>query len=372
MLKPYPSALICAIWLCLSCGTNTGNPLGPTPDEEDEVENAYVPGEDTTTVTNSIEGQDIDIPTFSLTIPENLTEDDGSEQPTLSLTSSLGLFNNKERGIIGKAEKCSNLLTCSLGSMYRSLKGVDKITSRLKGTDEVKRGGKFRQKGPNKSLSGITVEIVDAKYRYQLEVCSNSEPLLLLRWDEAKNNIMFIRDHKKAPLAGIQKRNALVKVVLSRQESKESYEVSTLGENPKPDDRINDGDVKREFTVLEKDLKDSSFTIKSVGDWHKQGETSSIADSYLSGVMDSEGVGGYFGYRQALNQVCKEGFDENAQDLWVIDRNKPGFCFARSSKTRQILTKSEAAALGQQLKEVGIVKAQKLKDFRIQFTRKCD
>ena len=344
--------------LLVGCGTNTGNPFGPKPSEDDETIQVDEPGDDTETVANTIDGETVDLPVVSLALADSVTSDDGSEAVSLAL--------------VDKKSKCSSVLTCALRRVQKSVSGVEKIVKRLKNDDGVNRGGKFRKKGPKRTLSGIVLEIEDSIYSYQAEVCKGDKPLLLMRWSGTGDRIMYVRDHSQAPLNGVTEAQNLTKIEVVKQTDTTSYIVSHQGETYKTDDRATDGDLIRERVELLRNNQSGSVQAKGVSDWHNPGEATTAGDVYFVGEMDEAGEGVFMGYRKSLTNVCSEGFDEDRNDLWSIDRSTPGFCYARSTKNRKVIRRGQYENVASRLQPLGIAKAADLVDFRLAFTRKCN
>ena len=356
--SPFYRKNLFLFFLLVGCGTNTGNPLAPKPDDGSDTSKEAIdlPGEDTTTVTNSIDGEPITLPSLSLSLPESLSSDEGSQEISL----------------LGKGEKCTNIMTCSIRRARKSLKSINAILGRLANDDGVSKGGRFKQKGPQKTISGRVIGIEHEVYSHQAEICAGGNPMLLARWNKEKTKMMFIRNHRFRPLKSGSESSSLGKIIVEDSETSKLLKVFYQGATYKNDDKPTDGDYIREATVIDRQKESGAIKIKGVSDWLSDKSIETIAgDNYFAGQVDQNADGYFIGYRKALTRICSQGFDEKREDLFVIDRSRPGFCYARNAKTKEAARKADYASISESLKDVGILEAKILKEFSLKFTKKC-
>ena len=157
--------IFCGVLFALGCGTNTGNPGMPQPEEIETTTSAQ-----------------IELPEFEFSYPDAFIGDDGG-------------FD-----LVAK-QSCSNILTCSVLRGHRKVSRVKKLINRLKKQDKIDRKGGFAKKGPKGRISGDieALEGDEKGYDFKGTVCLDQKLMMVFYWNKDQTKLQFVSDLNSSP-----------------------------------------------------------------------------------------------------------------------------------------------------------------------------
>jgi hypothetical protein len=332
------------------CGTIVGNPKKPPNNENDDP--AF-----------------FRIPVIDFSIPESAIEDD-PDVAGLALQA-----DDLEKG----GQK--TILIAWAKRFDRSLKEINRLSERINkiidSENSVVESGVLTFKGKGQGQIGATIHklLGGEIYAYEALLCHGSTPVSHIRWSEDKAKIAITRDF--APVVEDFKDSSQLLTSLTLETSDSlSIDMRAFGESSGdlPDEPAK-GFV--EHGIVTKDA-DNLITIKAVSDFYSQPVPEKFGgSSYLTGRMiPDQDTGGkpysqeFVGYYKSYS-FCKNGFDENAENLWLPTVKGPRFCIGRPAGMKRFGSFKDFVSTVKSLEPVGILKSETLAPVAIDTVLVC-
>ncbi len=331
------------------CGTIIGNPKKP-PSNDGENPGFFK------------------LPLIDFTLPDSAVEDDSD-------VAGFALQDDIEKG----GQK--TILIAWSKRFDRSLREINRLSERINNIIENERSniidGVLTFKGKGEGQVGAVIQKLSnhSDYDFEALLCHGPTPVSHIRWAGDKSKIAVTRDF--APLVDDYEESIelLTSLVLEKTDIL-TIELRAFGEvnSDLPDDSAK-GFVER--GIVTKDA-DTVITVKSVGDYYNEPlPTTFGGSSYLTGRMIPDPATGGKPYSQEFvgfyksYSFCKNGFDENADNLWDPTLGGPRFCVGRPAGMKKFGSFKELVKTVKSLEPVGILKSETLAPVAIETDLTC-
>lgn len=263
----------------------------------------------------------------------------------------------------------------------RSLAHIDAFSARLNKIVEKETAGddgvlRFAGRGDDDALSGLIEPLAAGDFAYQAVVCHQGALLMQFKWSGDGGRIELVKDFAAQTATGEDHFELKGRISVTKAAAV-TVVMDTQG---RADTEIADqeGFGLTERAVAARDAA-GVVTIKTTGDrYQTEPEAGAFeGDYYLTGRLvpragtakfDTEFVS-YFKGRRVL---CRQGFDEDAADLWAPDLSGPRFCLGRPLGKGTFGSSAEFLETVAGLEVVGIVKAAELGAVSFEAGLGCD
>lgn len=337
--------LILVLPLQDGCGTIVGNPKKPKTTPE--------------TVSPVI----FSLPSIDFSVPESAVSDD-TDAAGFNLAGDRNLL--LQNGVEGAGQK--TVLISWARRLDRTIQQINRLSNRINKIVEsdktVNNDGVliFAAKGHDGQL-GAKIQPLPAgdEYHFEAVLCHNNAVVSHLRWSEGGSKMEVTRNFATR-VEQEDVADALVSRLIIDKGAAVSIDLMTYG-TASGDLPEGEGKGFVEHAVVQK-KENAEITVKAVMDIFAE-EPSDLQFNgayYLTGRMTpDQKTGGkpfaqqFVAYYQGYRLLCKNGFDEDAADLWQPAVSSPRFCLGRPSGKPKFESFPHFVETVSALEDVGIV-----------------
>lgn len=330
------------------CGTIVGNPKKPPPTNENVNPVVY------------------SLPLIDFSVPESAVSETDSESVGLNLAGTSVQKLSLQKGGEGAGQK--TVLVAWAKRLERTILQINRLAARINKIVESERTVNkddvliFKAKGHDNQL-GAKIQQLPAgnEYKFEAVLCHNSAVVSHVRWTEDGSKMEVSRNFA----AQVEQEDAPVSLVsrlVVEKGAAVSIDLMTYGTSSGDlPDEAGKGFV--EHAVISR-KENAEITVKSVTGLFAE-EPADLQYNgayYLTGRMTPDAKTGdkpyvqqFVAYYQGYKLLCKNGFDEDAADLWHPAAASPGFCLGRPAGQKKFDSFQNFADTVADLEGVGIV-----------------